>query len=139
MSIANHVNTFGLVLDLFGASFLAWDVFNEFKDKQFEEGGMMADWGKAPEETEAHKEWFKGRIKVMRIGLILLVVGFLLQVISNYLPENLEFDSSTIANQPIIVNIPVNIDMALKKPETPKMSSPTIPTSKDKPAAPKEP
>lgn len=81
------INTLGVALATIGA-FLVWYFIAElnFSDKDaFLQGEGMRT---IPKPTPADIKLFKLKIFISRLGLLLIVIGGLLQIISNYLSEN---------------------------------------------------
>ncbi len=83
------VNSIGLICDMFGAIFVAWEVVRQYQGEKHLSISVttFADIsvGSASQKTEKFKKWEKNKYNIMKIGLILLIVGFILQIISNYI------------------------------------------------------
>jgi hypothetical protein len=83
------VNSIGILLDIIGAWFVAWEVVREYKGKKHDvsTGVAMGNWvvGQDVKETNEFKKWELNKYSKMRIGLALLTLGFLLQLASNWI------------------------------------------------------
>jgi hypothetical protein len=80
------VNIVGIVFDIIGAFLVASEVVHQFKGKQFRDQ-FTFDPGIAfaPPETDQYKSWAHLKTRRMQVGLVCLVFGFLLQLVSNVL------------------------------------------------------
>jgi hypothetical protein len=80
------VNSIGLLFDIAGAILVAIEVVNIFKGEQYKI--TVGLWGAAPppEKTKEYEKWEKDKFKYMKLGLCLLIIGFLLQLMSNWIP-----------------------------------------------------
>lgn len=99
--ISKTINTAGLLLDIVGAWFVAYEVINQFKGKKIQIksdplndldlGVNMPDCSPEislppkSEETLSFKLWEIKKYSKMKIGLILLTLGFLFQIISSWI------------------------------------------------------
>ena len=81
-----HINTLGILLSAIG-SFLVWRYLTELSwaDKEaFLRGeGVMT----VPSPTEDEIQKFKLQLKLSKLGLAMILLGGLVQIISNYFPE----------------------------------------------------
>jgi hypothetical protein len=81
-----HINTLGILLSAIG-SFLVWRYLTELNwaDKEaFLRGeGVMT----VPSPTEDEIQKFKLQLKLSKLGLAMILLGGLVQIISNYFPE----------------------------------------------------
>ena len=83
------INSIGLFSDIIGAFFVSWEVVKQFRGNRFAE----ADIGKAPisgnynlvHESPEFQSFEKRKYTKMKTGLVFLVFGFSLQIISNLL------------------------------------------------------
>ncbi len=77
----NIINTTGLCFDLLGAILVGWGILRPFKGSRFHKVGEVQCGGKArdPEKDEA-KTYEARNLCIARIGIVLLVIGFLLQI-----------------------------------------------------------
>lgn len=92
-------NSFGLVLDIIGAWLVAWEVVRQFHGKKVEVSGgvLRADYlgsdgtpvvaGQQTEKTKEFRSWESGKYLHMKWGLSFLSVGFMLQIVSNWIPK----------------------------------------------------
>ena len=90
-------NTVGLLLDIVGAWLVAWEVVRQFRGSKVRvTGGVLrTDYlgsdgtpvvaGQHTEDTEEFKFWEAGKYKRMKLGLGFLTLGFLLQLLSNWI------------------------------------------------------
>jgi len=78
------LNSIGLCLDIIGAWFIAWEITSKYTGTKFNKVGG-ATCGSLPEDPETieYKEYETNKFKRMKFGLILLTIGFSLQIISN--------------------------------------------------------
>lgn len=83
------INSVGLVLDIFGAGCVAFEVLNQFKGELTEV--TVDNWKETKiEKTKDYLKWEKKKQMIMTLGLLLLFLGFVLQILSNWI---LKFDS----------------------------------------------
>jgi hypothetical protein len=76
----------GIVFDIMGALFIAWEVVNAFHGQKFDiSRGGPAGAPRRPTEIREHADWERDAFRKMRLGLVLLVIGFLLQILANVL------------------------------------------------------
>jgi len=83
------INSIGLVCDIIGAVFVSFEVVNQFKGNKFNK----TDIGNAPisgdydlvHESPEYQSSEKSKYTKMKIGLVFLVFGFSLQILSNIL------------------------------------------------------
>jgi len=83
-TISKCINSSGLVFDIVGAWFVAWEVVVQYKDNKHKK---LTSWEGAlgpPQETYAYKKYEETKYLKMKIGLILLTIGFILQIFSNW-------------------------------------------------------
>ncbi len=87
--IAKIIYSVGLLFNMIGAGFVAWEVIKQYKDKKYSSrdnniiSGIDAD--RSPIDTAGYKKWTLVKYRYMRIGLILLLFGFGLQIVSNWI------------------------------------------------------
>jgi hypothetical protein len=81
-----HINTIGVILVTLG-SYLVWRYLTElnFADKDSYKQGQGVLVIPAPTPEDIAK--FNLSVKLSKLGLSFIIVGGLLQVVSNYLPE----------------------------------------------------
>ena len=72
------ITTFGLGLDIVGAIYISCELKKFFKGKSHRET-LFDDGGNPPTETDEYKNWKSMHLK---IGLIILCLGFFLQIIA---------------------------------------------------------
>lgn len=84
VNIDKIVNSAGLICDLIGAWLVAWEVVKQFHGKKIIDDGVQCGASPATESNE-YIEWEKTKYYRMKIGLIFLTTGFILQIISNWI------------------------------------------------------
>jgi hypothetical protein len=81
-----HINTIGIILTIVG-SFLVWKYLTELswadKEAYIRGEGILT----IPSPTEADIKKFRRQLWLSKIGLIIIVLGGTLQIISNYYRE----------------------------------------------------
>jgi hypothetical protein len=81
-----HINTIGIILTIVG-SFLVWKYLTELswadKEAYIRGEGILT----IPSPTEADIKKFRRQLCLSKIGLIIIVLGGTLQIISNYYRE----------------------------------------------------
>ncbi|MBC8552226.1 MAG: hypothetical protein H8D23_21560 [Candidatus Brocadiales bacterium] len=83
------INSVGLVFDMIGACFVAWEVVKQYKGKKYishdsyHSIGSISD-DKSPTDTPEFMKYEQEKYKYMKVGLILLLFGFALQIVSNW-------------------------------------------------------
>ena len=95
--ILNHpkelTNSCGIFFDIIGAWLVAWEVVREYKGKRYSisPGVSMGPHvlGQNIIDTDAFKKWESSKYNKMKYGLAFLTFGFILQIISNWLPSHL--------------------------------------------------
>lgn len=88
------INSIGLLFDIFGAVCVSIEVVNQFHGKQFcsspsvpaESFGGIVMVSMPPQPTPEFKKWELRKYLWMKIGLASLIVGFLFQIASNWVP-----------------------------------------------------
>lgn len=90
-NIQPMVNSVGLIFDIFGAFLVATEVVSQFNEKKFKDTptGPWTNAGETimgvrAEETDEYKGWERRKYRRMKVGLGFLVLGFLLQILSNW-------------------------------------------------------
>lgn len=78
------INSVGLVFDIWGAWFVAWEVVRHYKGEKYHKQETWNQIFNGPKETEAYKKYEQKKYCRMKIGLFFLSVGFLLQIASNW-------------------------------------------------------
>lgn len=93
------VNSVGLVLDIVGAGFVATEVVDQFNGNKFKvtpgiattnylgSDGTPVVVGQRAEETNEYKGWELKKYWRMKLGLTFLVLGFLFQLLSNWVTK----------------------------------------------------
>ncbi len=85
----NIIYSVGLFFNMIGVCFVTWEVVKQYKGKKYSSrdnnitGGTYTD--RSPIDTAGYKKWTLVKYRYMRIGLILLLSGFGLQIISNWI------------------------------------------------------
>lgn len=83
---AAAVNSIGLLCDIAGAWLVAIEVVKQYRGPEFKNTSVgWGGTGKPPEKTVEYRRWELFRHRTMFVGLLLLTVGFLLQIASNWI------------------------------------------------------
>lgn len=92
MNIINFsytLNIVGLTFDMLGAVLVAWEVSRQFKGKKFYDVGQaQCSTITYSPETEEFKKYTNNKERKMKLGLIFLLIGFSIQIISNIFSLN---------------------------------------------------
>jgi hypothetical protein len=81
------INSTGLTLDIIGVWLVAIEIVFQFKGQTLKDPTIYCDGSMTkPEDTEKYSRDKQIKHKAMWFGLILLTVGFALQITSNHLP-----------------------------------------------------
>jgi hypothetical protein len=85
------ISTSGLIFDIFGAALLAWEIYRPFTGLPHQlvvehNPSRVADdfyipTSEPPTITTAHKLWEKTKTNRGKLGLGLLIIGFILQIV----------------------------------------------------------
>ena len=88
---STSTNSIGLVLDIVGAWLVAWEVVRQYRGKRSQSSdtpvvGVVGGFAPAPEVTETpeYVAWEKRKYLLMKLGLLFLTLGFVLQIVSNW-------------------------------------------------------
>ena len=89
VNLAPLLNIVGISCDIVGAFLIATEVVNQFNGQKFKRGpayppGLVVA-PPPPTETDEFKAWDLAKYRYMRVGLIVLVLGFLIQIVANAL------------------------------------------------------
>jgi hypothetical protein len=83
------LNIIGLVADVVGAALLGSEVWRPFRGQQFgpteNVSPVPGSYDHRPTESDEHRDWERTRKKMMNGGLVLLFIGFVLQLCSAFL------------------------------------------------------
>lgn len=82
--LSKIINSIGLFCDIIGAWLVAIEIVKVYKGQKHMPNPTWQDVFDAPRETQDYKKWQLLTHKFMFLGLVLLTVGFLLQVASNW-------------------------------------------------------
>ena len=87
-NVPQILNIVGITCDIVGAFFVATEVVKQFHGKPFKgHSGFSFDSSitivPPPAKTDEFAKWEFKKYRRMRIGLVLLVFGFVLQIIAN--------------------------------------------------------
>jgi hypothetical protein len=78
------ITTSGLLFDIIGAILVAIEVVDKFKGQEYIDPGDQYLSGPAIK-MDAFLKWEKRKFFIMSVGLVLLVIGFILQIVSAWL------------------------------------------------------
>ena len=78
------LNSAGLVLDAVGAGLISYEIWSPFKGKKYRDDITIDDLDDPVKETAEFIAWERKKYSLMFTGLIFLVVGFGLQLLSNF-------------------------------------------------------
>lgn len=81
------INTAGLVCDIIGAWLVAKEVTSQFKGTKYKSDPTWDGADDPPEDSDEYKKWESIKYRVMWAGLVFLTIGFILQIVSNYIPN----------------------------------------------------
>lgn len=81
----NCLNSIGLIFDMLGAILIGYEIWSPFKDKKYRDDVTLDETNEPVRETNIFSNWESRKYKLMFAGLCLLVVGFLLQLASNFM------------------------------------------------------
>lgn len=84
-TLPKYINSIGLLLDIAGAWFVAWEVVSQYQGDKFHKSPTWSEIFDSPKETDPFKKYEKSKLLKMKIGLGCLTLGFALQIISNFL------------------------------------------------------
>ncbi len=86
LNIPYILNIIGLFFDIIGAIFVAWEVAKQFKGKKFYDISppQCGNWEPRSPETDEFIKYTKLKEYKMQIGLCFLLIGFALQILSNF-------------------------------------------------------
>lgn len=80
MCTSKIIGSIGLVFDIVGAIFVAYEVVNVYRGSIT--GTINGTWNGLGEPTTEYKEFESKKHKHMKIGLAFLIIGFILQIIA---------------------------------------------------------
>ena len=88
LNVIALANMIGIVMDIFGAYFIAYEVVRRYRGEKYESGIGSGPIGgvptnDAPNETLYFQAFERRRFRNMTLGLVLLTVGFALQFLAN--------------------------------------------------------
>ena len=90
----NIINSIGLFFDILGAWFVAIEIVYQYKGKTHNEPTIYCNGAFKQDEIPEYTKDKKIKHKAMKFGLALLTAGFVLQIISNHLPMELNKTST---------------------------------------------
>ncbi len=90
---AKIINSIGLILDIVGAGLVAWEALyrhegTKFGRPKYQDAADNASY--PPRESPTYKKLEQDKYRKMKIGLWVLLVGFVFQIASNWLPYFIE-------------------------------------------------
>jgi hypothetical protein len=120
LNVVALMNMVGILLDIAGAYFVAYEVIRKFHGEKYEEGIGSGPIGGVPAndppiETEAFRLFERRRFQRMKVGLVLLTIGFALQFLANAL----QLKSATLS----IERTPSGLRSLLMSNATPSLPS----------------
>jgi hypothetical protein len=84
LNLVPLINMFGLLCDIVGAFFVESEVVRQFRGMQYGASPTFdTSFSGPPQETPEYKKWSHLKTRNMKLGLGLLVIGFLLQIVAN--------------------------------------------------------
>jgi hypothetical protein len=81
--IAKIINSVGLGFDIVGACLVAWEVFVQNKCDKYETQ-TFDDIGSSPKLNPEYERSENNKYRKMKIGLVMMTIGFLFQLFSNW-------------------------------------------------------
>lgn len=78
------INVIGLSFDIIGAWLVAIEVVKRYNGEKYKETDAPAGVAPVLPETDEFKAYEKSRYLYMKIGLLFLTVGFILQALSDF-------------------------------------------------------
>lgn len=82
--LSKCLSSVGLLLDIIGAFLVAVEVARKYKCIKFTVGQTFDEMNDPPKETPEYVQWQKCNKIIMAVGLAFLLIGFSLQIISNW-------------------------------------------------------
>lgn len=79
------LNSIGLVFDATGAVLIAYEIWAPFKGKKYRDDITIDELDGPVKETKEFLAWERRKYSLMVFGLALLVIGFLLQLASQFI------------------------------------------------------
>jgi len=83
------LNSVGLAFDIVGAFFVGYEVVQQFRGRKLDaRGGWVAGAevvDNSVAETTEYQRWERRKYRNMKWGLSLLTIGFLVQIVSNWI------------------------------------------------------
>lgn len=79
-NLSQVISTIGLSLDIIGAYLVASEVVSQYKGHQLKPIETRCMQSEPPEKTKEFTNWENIRYLKMKIGLALLIIGFLMQI-----------------------------------------------------------
>jgi hypothetical protein len=82
------VNSIGLLFELIGAWFIVWEVFNQYTGTLFGRPKYFDTSDPYPPTTsQRYRDWEKQKYNKIKIGLCCLTLGFVMQIIANWIDQ----------------------------------------------------
>lgn len=90
MTLSQLIASLGLVSEPIGALLVAFEVMQQFKENKFEIDQSlvftkMSVEGQHINETMKYRKWEEAKYRLMKIGLVFLLIGLSLQLIAIWL------------------------------------------------------
>ena len=90
VTLSHLIASLGLVSEAIGALLVAFEVVQQFKEKKFEIDQSLVFTktsveGQRINETMKYKKWEEAKYRLMKIGLVFLLLGLSLQLIAIWL------------------------------------------------------
>lgn len=83
--MGNCINSIGLVLDIIGAFLIAYEIWAPFRRQKYRDDLTMDEGSEPVRETTDYVGWEKEKYCFMLVGLGFLIIGFVLQLVSNFI------------------------------------------------------
>jgi len=85
MAVNQVLNSIGLGFDIYGSWLVLYEVVKRFKGNELLRTPTICGSSPAPEKTPEFKSWEDKRYRKMKLGLYILTLGFICQIISNWI------------------------------------------------------
>jgi hypothetical protein len=79
------INSLGLVFDIMGAWFVAYEIVRQYNGKKYRDDVTIDELDKPVRETPQYQQWEFRKYKWMKYGLIFLTLGFIFQIAATWM------------------------------------------------------